>query len=95
MPIIDVFFYMHISLMGVNSNIYSLQSFLLQSDEICVGIIFKRNFKLPVILFYRRDSSGHKMKYAWELRWLNRYVRVFLNPDAVTMRVIVKILKQP
>ena len=94
-PITDVSFYLHILLMGVNSNFYSLQIFFLKSDKICVGIIFKQNFELPSILFQRRDSSGHKMKYAWELRWLNRYVRVFLYHDAVTKRVIVNILKLP
>ena len=79
--------------MGVNRNFYKLQSFFLKSDEICVGIILKRNFKLPAI--FNVTSSGHKMKYAWELRWLNGHVRVFLNHDAVTMRDIINILKSP
>ena len=80
--------------MGVNRNFYKLHSSFLKSDEICVTIIFKRNFKLPAI-FSVVTSSGHKFKYALELRWLNRYVRVFLNHDAVTMRDIINILKQP
>ena len=79
--------------MGVNRNFYKLQNFFLESDETYVGIILKRNFKLTAI-FSVVTSSGHKIKYAWELRWLNRYVRVSLNHDAVAMRNIINILKQ-
>ena len=75
--------------MDVNRNFYKLQSFFLKSDEICVGIILKRNFKIPAI-FSVVTSSGHKRKYALELRWLNRRVRVFLNREAVTMQDIIK-----
>ena len=52
LTIID-FFYLHISLMDVNSRpiFYSLQRFFLKSDEICVGIILELNFKLSSILF--------------------------------------------
>ena len=49
--------------MGDNRNFNKLQSFSLKSDEICVGIILKRNFKLPAI-FSVVTSSGYKMKYA-------------------------------
>ena len=81
--------------MGVNRNFYKLQSFFsLKSVEIFIGIIPKRNFKLPAI-FNVVTSSGHKMKYVWELHCLNLHVRVFLNHDAGTMRDIIIILKQP
>ena len=54
---------LHISLMGANRNFYKLQGFFLKSDEICVEIILKRNFKLPAI-FSVVTSSGHKMKHS-------------------------------
>ena len=80
--------------MGVNRNFYKLQSFFLKSDEIFVGIILKRNFKLPAIVSVV-TSSGYKIKYALELRWLNRHVCGFVNDHAVTVSDIINILKPP
>ena len=75
--------------MGVNRNFYKLQSFFFPKKWWNLFLNEISNF-LP--FFGVVTSSGHKMKYAWELRWLNRYVRVF--HDAVTMRDIMNTLKQ-
>ena len=50
--------------MGVIRDFYNLHSFFfLESDEICIGIILKRNFELPAI-FSGETSSDYNMKYA-------------------------------
>ena len=51
--------------MGVIRYFYNSHSFIFpeKSDEICFGIILKRNFELPAI-FSGETPSGYKMKYA-------------------------------
>ena len=49
--------------MGVIRDFYNSHNFFfLKSDEICIGIILKLNFELPVI-FSGEISSGYKTKY--------------------------------
>ena len=75
--------------MGVIRNFYNSHSFFLKVMKFAFGL-FLNEPNFPPFCFTVETSIGHNMKYAWQLRCLNRYVRVFLNHDAVTMHIIVK-----
>ena len=50
--------------MSVICDFYNSQFFFpWKSDELCIEIIFKRNFEIPAI-FSGETSSRYKMKYA-------------------------------
>ena len=46
--------------MSVIRDFYNSDSFFLKSDEICIGIILKRNFELPAI-FSGDTSNGYRL----------------------------------
>ena len=62
--------------------------------KFALEIFLNKISNFPQFCFIVGISNGYKIKYAWELRSLNRYVSVILNHDVLTMRVIINILKQ-